>query len=523
MTSVEPHATRAGVQILEQGGNAVDAAVAVAYTLAVTHPSAGNVGGGGFMLVKMADTPTVAIDFRETAPGALTREKFDAMIQAGAIGPAAVGVPASVAGLNLVQARFGKLPLAKVLAPAIALARNGHRVGSREALTLGWNWRDLRRDRAARTVFGQDGRPKQPGTLLRRPGLALTLERIARKGNAGFYEGPTAQALVHALRPAGMMTLRDLESYRAVIREPLRFRYRGFDVEVMPPPSAGGVAVAQTLLMLEQLKAHELAADSAPALHLFIEASRRAHAERRLAVTDPDRLTPAEQDRWRARWVDPLSLLSQEPRVDRQHATPSSAIEGRYARGARESEDTTHFAVVDRDQNLVSCTTTLSAGFGAKIMAPGTGIVLNNSVAAFGTAGANLPEPGRRPTSSMAPTLVLARGRPVLVLGSPGGDTIPSTIVQVLRNLVDRGLSIDAAVEAPRIHHGFIPDEFRYEKQRPIAASVIAALEAMGHHVSRRRIPIGDANTILISDGVAWAYADTREGGLALAAGATAP
>jgi len=319
------------------------------------------------------------------------------------------------------------------------------------------------------------------------------------------------------------MTLHDLSQYRAVVRQPLRFRYRGLDVEVMPPPSAGGVAVAQTLLMLEQLGAHELDAVSAPALHLFIEASRRAHAERRLGVTDPDRLPPAELARRRARWVDPLALLSQEPRVDPEHATPSAAVHGHYGSTTPESENTTHFAVVDRDQNLVSCTTTLSAGFGAKIVAPGTGVVLNNSVAAFAAAGANLPEPKRRPSSSMAPTLVLAHHHPVLVLGSPGGDTIPSTIVQVLRNVVDRGMTIDAAVDAPRIHHGFVPDEVRYEKQRPIPKSVLAALQKMGHRISRKRIPIGDANSIVMSNGVAWAYADAREGGIALAAKPTAP
>ena len=518
VTSVEPHATRAGVRILEKGGNAVDAAVAVAYALAVTHPSAGNLGGGGFMLVRMVDAPTVAIDFRETAPAALTQGKFDAMIRAGAIGPAAVGVPGSVAGLNLAHARFGRLPLAEVLAPAIELARDGHRVGTREALTILWNWRHLSRDPAARALFGHGGQPRKPGTKLRRPDLAVTLQRIAQQGDAGFYRGPTARALIAALRAGGSMTLRDLHDYHAVVRQPLRLRYRGLDVEIMPPPSAGGVAVAQTLLMLEQLEAHDLDAASAPALHLFIEASRRAHAERRLAVTDPDRLTPTEEARQRARWLDPLALLSRKPRVDPNHATPSAEVHRRYVDTTPESEETTHFAVVDRDQNLVSCTTTLSGGFGAKLVAPGTGVVLNNSVAAFAAAGANLPEPKRRPTSSMAPTLVLAKNHPVLVLGSPGGDTIPSTIVQVLRNVVDRGMTIDAAVDAPRIHHGFMPDEVRYEKKRPIPKAVLAALQKMGHRISRKRIPIGDANSIVISNGVAWAYADAREGGIALAA-----
>jgi gamma-glutamyltranspeptidase/glutathione hydrolase len=516
VTSVEAHATRAGVKILEQGGNAVDAAVAVGYALAVTHPSAGNIGGGGFMLVRMKGKPTLAIDFRETAPRALSQEKFDRMIDGGALGPASVGVPGTPAGLNLAHSRLGRLPLRDVIAPAIELAKKGHRIGNRQGQTIAWAWPELKKDPAARAIFGDADNPKKPGAWLRQPDLAAVLERIADKGDKGFYSGPTADALVRALKPAKMMSLEDISSYRAKLREPLITTYRGLTVEIMPPPSAGGVAVVQTLGILERLGAARLGGGSAEELHLFIEASRRAQAEKRFAVLDPDALPADALSDRRKRWLDVDGLIARSPAIDRNRPTPSETVHPLYAAAMRELEHTTHFSVADGEGNVVSCTTTLSAGFGARIVAAGTGIVLNNSVAAFGTAGDNLPVGGRRTTSSMAPTLVLRDGQVVLVLGSPGGDTIPSTVTQVLRNVVDHGMTIDAAIDAPRIHHGFVPDQVRYEAKRPPPKTVLDALAKLGHHFSDKRIPIGDANDILIADGVQWGYADPREGGLAL-------
>ena len=517
VTSVEANATRAGVRMLERGGNAVDAAVAVGYALAVTHPSAGNVGGGGFMLVRPRGGPTIAIDFRETAPAALTQEKFDRMIDQGATGPLAVGIPGTPAGLNLAHARFGKLPLREVLAPAIELAKKGHRLGTRQGQTIGWAWSELSKDPASRAIFGDGKRPKKPGSWLQQPDLARVLERIAEKGSDGFYRGPTAEALVRALAPAGV-TAKDFSGYEAKLREPLVVRYRGLDVEIMPPPSAGGVAVANTLGILERVGASAHPAGSAEELHLFIEASKRAQAEKRFAVLDPDALAPAALAERRKSWLDVDALLARTPAIDPKRATPASEVHPLFAAAMRELEHTTHFSVTDADGGVVSCTTTLSAGFGARMVAPATGIVLNNSVAAFGTAGENLPAPGRRTTSSMAPALVLSAGKVVLVLGSPGGDTIPSTVTQVLRNVVDHGMTIDLAVDAPRIHHGFAPDEVRYERKRPPPRAVLDQLGKLGHAFSKKRIPIGDANDILISDGVAFGYADPREGGLALAA-----
>jgi gamma-glutamyltranspeptidase / glutathione hydrolase len=516
VVSVEPHATRAGVRILEAGGNAIDAAVATAYALAVTHPSAGNIGGGGFMLVAKRGEPIVALDFRERAPDGTNKARFQAMVQAGATGPAASGVPGSVAGFNLAQRRFGRLSLPEVLAPAIELARRGHHVGARQALTLRWSWPHLKRNAEARRIFGTLRGPVGVGERLLQPDLASTLERIARDGDLGFYAGPTAQAIVQAMGPLGLIREQDLREYRAVIREPLRFGYRGYEVTSMPPPSSGGVAIAQILLSLERLGAQDLPVGSADELHLFAEVSKRAQALRRFDIVDPEGDDAMTAAGLLAR-LSPDALLGSAPPYDPTRATPSSRVHPLYRAAQRELEHTTHLSVVDAEGNAVSCTTTLSAGFGARYVVGGTGVIMNNSLAAFGSVGLNLPKGGRRMLSSMAPTLVSENGRVVAVLGSPGGDTIPSTIVQVLRHLIDHGMTLDAAVEAPRIHHGFVPDELRLERARPLPADVLAVLRARGHALQPRQASIGHANNIIVVAGVAYGHADSREGGLALA------
>ncbi len=515
VTSVEPRATRVGIAILEQGGNAVDAAVAVAYALAVTHPSAGNLGGGGFMLVRPKGGPTLALDFRESAPLALTRDRFEAMQRmAGGMGPVSVGVPGSVAGLELAHDRLGRLPRATVIGPAISLAR-GHALGQHQADLLAGSFKALALDPAARAIFGKDKKPLPAGATLVQRDLAATLQRIAEQGRTGFYAGPTALALSNLAR--GLISSADLAAYQAKWREPLRFDYHGLQVEVMPPPSAGGVAVTQILLMLQALHADAFAHDSAAELHLFLEASRRAQFERRFRVIDPDALSAEATAQKRARWLDPNAWLASTP-IDPEHATPSLSIHPPETDEAHESEHTTHFSVVDAEGMVVSCTTTLSASYGAKLVLPGTGVVLNNSVASFSSSGENQPVAGRRTTSSMSPALVLDGGQPVLVLGSPGGDTIPSTVVQVLRHVVDHGESLSAAVNAPRVHHGFLPDRVRIESAHAPPADVLRELTRRGHQLKRGSSSMGDANEILIQGNVAWAYADPREFGLALAA-----
>jgi len=514
VTSVEPHATRVGIAILEHGGNAIDAAVAVAYALAVTHPSAGNLGGGGFLLVRPKGGPTSALDFRESAPFALTRARFDAMQRAGGMGSVSVGVPGSVAGLELAHDRFGRLPRAAVIAPAIELAR-GHTVGAHQAALLAGSFNALSLDPAARAIFGKEKKPLPAGARLVQLDLAATLKRISDQGRDGFYTGPTASALRDLAR--GLITSTDLTAYQAKWRDPLRFDYHGLSVEVMPPPSAGGVAVTQILLMLQALHAETLAHDSAAELHLFVEAARRAQVERRFGVIDPDALSAAETAAKRARWLDPQAWLVPSP-IDPEHATPSTSLRPPPADTSAESEHTTHFSVIDAEGMVVSCTTTLSASYGAKLVLPGTGVVLNNSVASFAASGDNQPVGGRRTVSSMAPTMVLDGDDPVLLLGTPGGDTIPNTIVQVLRHIVDHGESLSAAVDAPRLHHGFLPDLLRYEPHNAPPAAELRELTRRGHKLKPGRSAIGDANEILIQGKLAFAYADPREFGLALAA-----
>jgi len=515
VVSVEEQATRIGVQMLEAGGNAIDAAVATAYALAVTHPSAGNVGGGGFMLVAANGQPVVALDFRERAPAGLSSARFGALLASGALGPGASGVPGSVAGLNLAQRRFGRLSLGEVMAPAIALARKGPRLAAREALTISWAWSRLQQDPEARRIFGTPSGPLRVGARLVQRDLAVTLERIARGGDAGFYEGPTARAIVLAMGETGLIRKRDLKDYRAVQRDPLEFVYRGHAFATMPPPSSGGVVLAQTLIALEELRADRLAAGSADELHLFVEVSKRAQARRRFELIDPDAAGALSPEALAA-WLLPGALLTRSPAVDPMRATPSELVHALYGAAEREMEHTTHLSVVDADGNAVSCTATLSGGFGARYVVPGTGIVMNNSLAAFSNVGLNVPKGGRRMLSSMAPTLVFDEGRVSAVLGSPGGDTIPSTVVQVARLLFDYGFTIDRAIEAPRIHHGFVPDEVRVESERAPEASVLAELAARGHLIRRKAAAIGDANDLIVVDGIAYGHADTREGGLAL-------
>jgi gamma-glutamyltranspeptidase/glutathione hydrolase len=517
VTSSEAQATRAGVAMLERGGNAVDAAVATAFALAVTVPNAGNIGGGGFMLVRPPgnDANTTSFDFRETAPTALTREAFDAMQRGGAKGGAAAGVPGSVAGLLMAHERFGKLPRQEVLAPAVELAQKGFILARRQAELLAASYPALAKDATLVRHFGgkDKKKPKPQGSRIVQPELAAALVRIQNDGVAGFYSGPTAAALVRA--PGSLIRLADLEQYRAVERTPLRSTYRGLNIETMPPPSAGGVALTEMLGLLERLEAHDKG--GVEEVHLFLEASRRAQAERRFGVADPDHLDHAAQQQALSRFLDPQALLARAP-IDRERATPSKSIAPHYPGAVEESEQTTHLSVVDERGMVVSLTTTISASFGAKLTAPGTGIILNNSVASFSRFGPNQPAPGRRTTSSMAPTLVLDGPRVVLVLGTPGGDTIPSTIVQILRHIVDHNFPLDQAVAAPRIHQAFWPDRARFETRRPLDPALVAALKARGHDVSGSHLAMGDSNDIMIDEQRAYGIADPRGGGLALAA-----
>jgi gamma-glutamyltranspeptidase/glutathione hydrolase len=514
VVSVEMEATQVGVRILEMGGNAVDAAVATAYALAVTHPNAGNLGGGGFMLVARKGEPVVSIDFRERAPARTTLGAFAKMLSGGARGPAASAVPGTVAGLNLAEQHFGLLPLEQVILPAVELARRGYRIGQRQAQALTQSWSSLRRDPEARRIFGGRSGPLGEGDALVQTDLANTLERIAREGDAGFYSGPTAQKIEAAMGRDGLIRREDLAEYHAVMRDPLRFTYRGFEGTTMPPPSSGGLAVAQILALFEQVgSTFESPADE---LHFFLEASKRVQARRRYELVDPDSDPVNMSASALSERLTPSGLRALTPPIDAARATPAAEVYPLARSMPPELPHTTHLSVVDALGNAVSCTVTLSSSFGARYVAPGTGVVMNNSLAGFGGQGLNLPKPGRRMLSSMSPTLLSRSGAVVAVLGSPGGDTIPSTVVQIVRHLVDHGMTLEDAIEAPRIHHGFSPDEVRFESARPIDSSLLEALVARGHRLMTNAAPIGDANDIVIVDGVAFGHADSREGGLAL-------
>ena len=514
VVSVEPRATRVGVDILESGGNAVDAAVGVALALAVTHPSAGNLGGGGFWLIHRKDEPTAAVDFRETAPAALNRERFLGMIRAGGEGADSVGVPGTVAGLFEAHRRFGKLPWRQVTLGAIRLAQAGHRVGIAEAHALKKAWPSLKQCARAREVFAiADGRPPRAGVWVKRPTLGHTLEQIRDLGPDGFYRGDVAASIIRALGETSQITAADLVEYRARWRSPRQFTYRGLLIETMPLPSAGGVALTEALKMLERFDVDKMPRNSASYVHLILEIQRRADYDRVSLATDPDRLNSDQVRSLESRFLDSHAWDSSP--IDLGKATPNLGVPA--ALGVVESANTTHFSVVNRDQMIVSATMTLSAAFGAKIVTD-TGITLNNTLASFAETGLNQPHPGQRTTSSMAPTLVFDVNGPVLVLGTPGGDAISSTLLEVLSNLVNFKMPLDEAVDAPRVHQSFATDRARYETSRPLSRTVRKQLQKMGHIWDSGSGKQGHANCILLIQSAAAGYADPREGGLALAA-----
>jgi gamma-glutamyltranspeptidase/glutathione hydrolase len=317
-----------------------------------------------------------------------------------------------------------------------------------------------------------------------------------------------------------LVTADDLKAYKPLLREPLRFEYRGYELFTMPPPSMGGIALYSIMHLLTQSKAHLAPQGSASSLHFFIEASRRAYADRRAIGADPafvgDTVAPL-----RAQLLDPGYYARRQPPVSAERATPSSDVKPIHEQGApaSESSETTHFSVADAQGNAVSCTTTLSAAFGAWLVVPGTGLLLSNAMGAFSPDGVNTLAPGKRMASSMTPVIVLSRGKPAIVIGSPGGDTIPNTVAQVLRNLIDYGMTIDEAIESSRVHHQYLPNEVRIEKDRAPSRDVSKALEKMGHKLVPSPILIGDANGILIEVGKQsfWGHSDTRKGGTAVA------
>jgi gamma-glutamyltranspeptidase / glutathione hydrolase len=508
----EKIAARIGADVLKRGGNAIDAAVATGFAMAVTYPRAGNIGGGGFMVIHSAERhEDIAIDYRETAPAATTPGMFlgpdgkpdNAKSRDSALG---IGVPGTPAGLALALEKYGsgKFTLADVLQPAIELARDGFILADDSADTLpGWYQRLARWPSSAKIFSGADGASLHEGDRLIQSDLAATLSAISTQGPRGFYEGPVAEKLVKAIRDAGgIMTSDDLKLYQATVRAPVRGSYRGYDIVSMPQPSSGGVVLLETLNMLEGFPMHDMKQGTAPSLHVMIEAMKRSYADRARYLGDPDFVKA------------PVAVLTskdyaakQRASIDLDRATPWT--DALSATPPREGSNTTHFSVVDSMGNAVSNTYTLNFSYGVGLVADGTGVLLNNELDdftaapgasnAYGLVGfeANLPGPGKRPLSSMSPTIVLKDGKPVLVTGSPGGSRIISTVLQVIVNVLDYDMDVASAVAAPRLHHQWLPDEVRIEHGFP--DDVITALKARGHTIIE---PLGQtsANSIAVTD-----------------------
>ena len=506
VTSSSRIASEVGVDILRQGGNAVDAAIATAFAMAVTWPTAGNIGGGGFMIYHGADGEATAFDFREKAPLASTRTMYlndDGSVRDNSNhdGILAVGVPGTVAGLELAHQRFGSMEWAALVQPAIELARDG--------IPISWHLHDsFKRQKhqwdlypsSAKIFLKADGSFYEPGDTWQQPDLADTLTRIRDNGKDGFYKGKTAD-LVHEFMAAndGIITRDDLAEYQAKEREPIRGNYRGYEIVSMPPPSSGGVVLVQMLNILEGFDLKEIGHNSALYLHLLTEAMRRAYADRANFLGDPD----FNEDM-------PIATMTSKEHAASQRETimlhaKSESDPARFA-AIYESEETTHFSVADGDGNMVSLTYTLEHGYGSKIVVEGAGFLLNNEMGDFnaqpgvtntdGTIGTlpNQIRPEQRMLSSMTPTVVAKDGIPVMATGTPGGRTIINTTMQTILNVVDHDMNVARAISAPRIHHQWLPDSTRMEADR-ISVDTIRLYEQRGHVIRPTR-GIGSAMAI---------------------------
>ena len=521
VSSASALATDIGVDVLRRGGNAVDAAVAVGFALAVALPNSGNIGGGGFMILHDGKTgKDTAIDFREVAPAAATRNMYlDAeghvIVDKSLFTQAAIGVPGTVAGLTYALEHYGTMKRAALVAPAVALANKGFPVGERLSGVFAAEHEHLGAWDGTRKVFFHDGRVPRSGEILRNPDLAKSLALIGRDGAKAFYDGPIGAAIVaEAKAHGGLITAADLKHYKVVERVPVRGTYRGYEVVSMPPPSSGGVHVIQILNILSSFPLRDWGQNSARTIHVMAEAEKRAYADRSEYLGDPDFVKVPVKGLTSPEYAKELAA-----QIDLAHATPSARIKpGRPQ--PYESDQTTQFTVADDKGNVVSTTYTLNTNFGSGIVASGTGILLNNEMDdfsakpgvanAYGLVGgdANAVGPLKRPLSSMSPTLVLKDGKPWIATGSPGGARIITTTLQVLVNMIDFGMNPAEAGSAVRVHDQWLPDELRIE--RGLSPDTIALLRAMGHTVVERQA-MGDTQTIEITPTGFYGYADKRD------------
>lgn len=522
VASVDAMATEVGVDILKQGGNAVDAAVAVGFALAVTHPQAGNLGGGGFMLLRTASGRTTAIDFREMAPARASRDMFldkqgNADSKLSLTSHLASGTPGTVAGFALAAQKYGTLPLSKLLAPAIKLAREGIVVNDALADDLATYGKEtlINHDNSRAIFYKADGKPYQKGERLVQKNLAHSLQLIAQQGPDAFYKGKIADEIAGEMaQHGGLIDKPDLAAYRAVERKPVSGTYRGYEVFSMPPPSSGGIHIVQILNILENFDLAKFGFGSADAMQVMAEAEKYAYADRSEYLGDPDFVKVPQQALTSKAYAKTLAQ-----QIDVNKARPSSEIKpGKLA--PYESNQTTHFSVVDKDGNAVAVTYTLNTYFGSGIVAGQSGILMNNEMDDFsakpgtpnvyGLVGgeANAVQPAKRPLSSMSPTIVAKDGKTWLVTGSPGGSRIITTVLQMVVNSIDFGMNVAEATNAPRFHHQWLPDQLRVEKG--FSPDTLRLLEAKGQHV--KVMPaMGSTQSIMIGpDGTRYGASDPR-------------
>ena len=524
-----PLASEVGLEVLKHGGNAVDAAVAVGFALAVTHPSAGNLGGGGFMVMRLADGDIAVNDHREVAPKRASRDMYldetgEVVAGLSTASHLAVGVPGTVDGLLAVLTRHGTLSTREVLAPAIRLARDGFPLPEDIAGQFARYREQFSRYPASTAKFGKsDGSAYAAGDVFAQPDLAATLERIAAKGRDGFYAGRTADLLVAEMeRGDGLVGHDDLQAYRSVWRQPVRGTYRGHEIFSMPPPSSGGVLLVQLLNMLETHDVATMGAENPKTVHLMIEAERRAYADRAEHLGDPDFFTVP------AMLTDKAYASARLANYAPDKASSSEEV-GAGRRWPEESPETTHVSVLDAAGNAVAYTTTLNLAYGSKIVVAGAGFLLNNEMDdfsakpgvpnSFGLVGAeaNAIAPGKRMLSSMTPTIVLKDRQPFLVTGSPGGSTIITTVLQVVVNVIDHGMDLAAAVSRPRFHHQWLPNRVVYEPGA-LSAQTLEALAERGHvNLNAMDFGIGDANSAMRLGDALIGVSDPRNAGAALA------
>ena len=521
VASVDAMATQVGVDILRQGGNAVDAAVAVGYALAVTHPQAGNLGGGGFMMLRTKEGKTVAIDFREMAPEQATRDMFldgegNPDAKKSLTSHLASGTPGTVGGFSLALEKYGTLPLNKVIQPAIKLAQDGFIVNSALADDLKTYGSEVLPHHAnSKAIFWKDGEPLKQGEKLVQTNLAKSLTLIAQNGPDAFYKGAIAEQIADEMHHnGGLLSKADLANYKAIERTPISGEYRGYEVFSMPPPSSGGIHIVQILNILENFDLHKYGFGSADAMQLMAEAEKQAYADRSEYLGDPDFVKVP----WQA-LTNKAYAKSIAERIDLNKAKPSSEIKpGKLA--PYESNQTTHFSVVDKDGNAVAVTYTLNTTFGTGIVAGNTGILMNNEMDDFsakpgvpnvyGLVGgdANAVGPKKRPLSSMSPTIVVKDGKTWLVTGSPGGSRIITTVLQMVVNTVDFGMNVAEATNAPRFHHQWLPDELRVEKG--FSPDTLKLLEGKGQKVVLKEA-MGSTQSIMVGpDGTLYSASDPR-------------